>query len=305
MSFNDGEWVHTTAGEVWSLWHQLTNLPESWQGPIERVLLELDLNRMAVELADEPAASLPEEHPQGPGEIADRALELAADDVRYAWEVRNRALKVAAEYLFPGPDGEDELGREALIRQWLEQAHDEVAYERPTWSRLTHEIILLRAQVTELREFGLAEDPGRAYWDGAQWEVYDRLTDCAHGGPTLWLRPLSAEVPVLPEPTDGSAMNDECPVRGDHMLMATQDACPACGGEGTVEVEGYDDETNCDECGGLGHRSSPHVTHVERDSRGHFYWWCEAQDCPDGGPPRYRFESEAEDAGRSHEARHG
>jgi hypothetical protein len=46
-----------------------------------------------------------------------------------------------------------------------------------------------------------------------------------------------------------------------------------------------------------------HITHVERDTRGRFYWWCEEHDCGDrgAGPPYYRYQVEAFDAARHHE----
>lgn len=42
-----------------------------------------------------------------------------------------------------------------------------------------------------------------------------------------------------------------------------------------------------------------HVTHVERDGRG-YYWWCEADDC-DGNAGRYAGAMECEDSARNHE----
>lgn len=53
-------------------------------------------------------------------------VERIEDDLTRALRVRNEALLAAAEELHPGPDGQDYLDREALIREWVDDGHERV-----------------------------------------------------------------------------------------------------------------------------------------------------------------------------------
>ena len=66
------------------------------------------------------------------------------NDVLTAWRVRNAALKVAASFVLPGPDGQDYIDRDRLVREWVEQGHDEVAADDAQRFALMREVIELR-----------------------------------------------------------------------------------------------------------------------------------------------------------------
>lgn len=50
-------------------------------------------------------------------------------DVLTAWRVRNAALQAAAAFAHPGPDGEDYKIRREMVREWVQEGHDEVDEE--------------------------------------------------------------------------------------------------------------------------------------------------------------------------------
>lgn len=61
--------------------------------------------------------------------VQDLAFEMAHDDVLTAWRVRNAALAVAAAFVHPGPDHADMTARQALVREWVSDGHDQVEEE--------------------------------------------------------------------------------------------------------------------------------------------------------------------------------
>jgi hypothetical protein len=61
--------------------------------------------------------------------VHDLAFEMAHDDVLTAWRVRNAALAVAATFVHPGPDHADMTARQALVREWVQDGHDQVEGE--------------------------------------------------------------------------------------------------------------------------------------------------------------------------------
>jgi hypothetical protein len=63
------------------------------------------------------------------GKVYDQAFEMAHDDVLTAWRVRNAALAVAATFVHPGPDHADMTARQALVREWVSDGHDQVEEE--------------------------------------------------------------------------------------------------------------------------------------------------------------------------------
>lgn len=52
-------------------------------------------------------------------------LDQTQDDLVYALHTRNLVLERAAAEVLPGPDGQDDIDRRALIERWVNEAHDE------------------------------------------------------------------------------------------------------------------------------------------------------------------------------------
>lgn len=76
--------------------------------------------------------------------VHDLAFEMASDDVLTAWRVRNAALHAAASFVHPGPDHADMTAREALVREWVTDGHDQVEME----NRQRHQMLvrMIRAE---------------------------------------------------------------------------------------------------------------------------------------------------------------
>jgi hypothetical protein len=77
--------------------------------------------------------------------------EALHDDLARTLELRNLALRIAAAEVLPGPDGQDDLDRERLIQRWLDDAHDEVAWDRPLIAQLQHRILSLEGERERLK----------------------------------------------------------------------------------------------------------------------------------------------------------
>lgn len=77
------------------------------------------------------------------------------DDLTKALQVRNVVLRIAAEHVNPGPDGQDYIDRRELIEAWLTEAYEEVGRD----GRIATEIDDLRERAARLdwREIQVAD----------------------------------------------------------------------------------------------------------------------------------------------------
>lgn len=93
------------------------------------------------------------------GAVLDAAFDLAHDDVLTAWRVRNAALAVAASFVHPGPDWEDEQARKRLVEEWVGDGHDQVAEENRQRLVAVQRMIAAEDECERLRARLPAPDP--------------------------------------------------------------------------------------------------------------------------------------------------
>lgn len=86
--------------------------------------------------------------PDGP--VLDAAFDMASADVLTAWRVRNAALAVAASFVHPGPDWEDEQARKRLVAEWVSEGHDQVEGENHQRLVAVQRMIAAEALVRDL-----------------------------------------------------------------------------------------------------------------------------------------------------------
>jgi hypothetical protein len=109
------------------------------------------------------------------GAVADAAFEMASTDVLTAWRVRNAALAVAASFVHPGPDWEDEQARKRLVEEWVSDGHDQVAEEN------RQRLVAIQRMIAAERVASLADDMSnvlealREQWTGTDREVHVQM----------------------------------------------------------------------------------------------------------------------------------
>ncbi len=83
--------------------------------------------------------------------VEDTAFDMAHDDVLTAWRVRNAALAVAAAFVHPGPDHADMTARQALVREWVSEGHDQVEAENHQRTQMLNRMIRAERESERLR----------------------------------------------------------------------------------------------------------------------------------------------------------
>lgn len=86
------------------------------------------------------------------GAVLDAAFEMANADVLTAWRVRNAALAVAAAFVHPGPDWEDEQARKRIVEEWVSDGHEQVAEENRQRLVAIQRMIAAEAENEQLRD---------------------------------------------------------------------------------------------------------------------------------------------------------
>lgn len=116
------------------------------------------------------------------------------DDLTTALRVRNAALHQAAAHILPGPDGQDDLDRQKLVEEWVDEGHDVVKEQ----DRQRHEA--LRRWLAAEQTAVVKDSVIRRFLDGWEpivWRSWDlqELT-----GENYWQRGGGPARPVEMEP---------------------------------------------------------------------------------------------------------
>jgi chromosome segregation ATPase len=120
-------------------------------------------------------------------------VETLEDDLLRVLRVRNEALLAAAAELHPGPDGQDYLDRERLIREWVDEGHERVDEKDRQLTEAVARFASLSAEVVSLRERLAAVNAGTCRYVSMSDEGTAYCTLAETSSERVWARVVELE----------------------------------------------------------------------------------------------------------------